>query len=512
MTLSWSQAARLAVAALAAAGALACGPAPPVQRPADETLVLAVRADVTGIFPNPPIVNEAFTSELNRNVFQALVRLDGGLRLVPDLATNWTTPSPDTYVFELPAGLRFSDGRPLSAQDVAASIEAGRQWVYRENFHSLAAARALDDRRVEIRTSVSFPVLLTRLPWGLVLPRDAIGQRPVPAVGSGPYRLESREPGRAIVLLRNPHYSGARPAYERVRYEIQPDDDARVQAVLSGQAQAADQVPLRRLAELAGRPEARLISRAGLRVLYLSLRLDRAPFADPRVREAVDLALDRDELVRRALDGHGQSASQIVPPSIVGHDPHRRVTRRDLPRARALLAAAGHSRGLDLRLDGPNNRYVNDTAILAEVARQLGEAGLRVTVNALDKAEYFALTASGGSSFWLEGWSCEAGDAGDALDSLAHSRDGRGYGDANDVALADAELDALIEQANASRAAGPRTERLRLALDRLAALRAYLPLHVQHESVLVSRRVAWDPPLLVNLVPAEMRPAVAPGP
>lgn len=480
-------------------------PAP--QPSARETLDLAVRADVTGIFPNPPIVNEAFSSEINRNIFEALVRLDGDLRLVPDLAQRWTNPAPDTYVFELKPGLRFSDGRPLTAEDVAASIEAGRDWVYRENFHSLASARALDERRVEIRTSASFPVLLTRLPWGLVLPRSSIGLRPVPPVGSGPYRLESRQPGREIVLARNPHYTGPPPAFARVRFRITPDDDARVQAVLSGQADAADQVPLRRLQELARRDDLRLISRPGLRVLFLCLRLDRAPFSDPRVREAVDLALDRQELVRRALDGHGEPASQIVPPAIVGHHPRLPLVARDTARARALLAAAGYPGGLDLRLDGPNNRYVNDTAILAEVARQLGEAGVRVQVNALDKAEFFALTAAGRSAFWLVGWSCEAGDAGDVLDSLAHSRDGGGYGDGNEVALADRLLDGLIEKANASRDAGTRSERLQAAMARLTALRAYLPLHVQHESVMISRRVAWDPPLLVNLAPADMRPA-----
>jgi peptide/nickel transport system substrate-binding protein len=231
------------VAAVLAALLTAACAQPPPKPAARDTLELAVRADVTGIFPNPPIVNEAFSSEINRNIFEALVRLDGDLRLVPDLAVRWTNPAPDTYVFELKPSLRFSDGRPLTAEDVAASIEAGRTWVYRENFHSLASARALDRSRVELKTSASFPVLLTRLPWGLVVPKGSIGLQPVPPVGSGPYRLESRQPGREIVLVRNPHHAGPHPAFERVRFRITADDDARVQAVLSGQADAADQVP-----------------------------------------------------------------------------------------------------------------------------------------------------------------------------------------------------------------------------------------------------------------------------
>ena len=213
--------------------------------------------------------------------------------------------------------------------------------------------------------------------------------------------------------------------------------------------------------------------------------------------------------MRRALEGQGEPASQIVPSLIVGYNPELHLTQPDRAHARALLAQAGYASGFEIRLDGTNNRYVNDTQILAEVARQLAEVGVRVRVNALEKSAFFALSASGQSSFQLFGWSCEAGDAGDALDSLGHSRQANGLGDGNDVGLADPELDRLIVAANAARQSRERMLLLQRAMARLGALRAYLPLHVQTESVLLSRRVDWDPPFLVNLVPAEMRRAAS---
>ena len=246
-------------AALTAALAVGCGP--PTATRDGETLVLAVRADTTGFFPNPPIANEAFTSEVNRNIFEAPVRLDGQLRLVPELAERWSTPEENRFVFELKSGVRFSDGRPLAAADVAASINAAKRWVYRENFHAIEEAHALDERRVEVRTRSSFAVLLTRLPWALVVPADAVAASPVPTLGTGPYRLESRDPGKEIVLSRNPHYHGAAPDFPRVRFRVVPDAEARVAAVLEGQADAADQVPIGRLGALAGREDVRLISR-----------------------------------------------------------------------------------------------------------------------------------------------------------------------------------------------------------------------------------------------------------
>src|SRR6185503_6728494 len=140
--------------------------------------------------------------------------------------------------------------------------------------------------------------------------------------------------------------------------------------------------------------------------------------------------------------------TQIVPRAIVGFNPGIPPSRYDPAGARRLLAAAGYPHGLDLRLDGPNNRYVNDRLILDEVARQLAQVGVRVTVAARDKLEHFPFVMSGRSDFHLIGWACESGDAGDALDHLAHSPVEGRMGGTNTLGLADPELDRLIEESD----------------------------------------------------------------
>jgi peptide/nickel transport system substrate-binding protein len=494
----------LALAALAAA---ACRRAPPAVEATQ--LTIAVRADVTGIFPNPPINNEAFTIYVNRNVFEGLVRFDERLRLQPALAERWENPDDRTYVFFLRPGVRFSDGTPVTADDVVASVLAARErgWITRDYLQGIESARALDSRTVEVKTRGPYLILLFKLPFGFVLPKHAIGRSPVPPLGTGPYRLEAWEKGREVRLVRNEQWRGAAPAFERVRFVVVPGPADRIAMLERGEAEVVDQVPLEQVERLARDERLRVVVRPTLRVLFLGLRTDTAPFTDPRVREAFDLAIDRRELIRRALAGLTIPATQLVSADVVGHDHTIALPAPDPARARALLAEAGFPAGLDVRLDGPMNRYVNDRQILDEVARQLGEIGVRVQVNALDKAAFFNFVNAGRSPFYLLGFACESGDAGDALDSLMHSPAAAGLGSLNAFGLADAELDRLIDLSNRSLDTSERTVRLQAALRRVARLRPLLPLVVQTEAVALSRRVQWDPPLNLAFEAAGMRRA-----
>ena len=482
---------------------------PPEAVPPASTLTVAVRGDVTGFFPNPPMVNEAFTIEVNRSLFEGLVRFDERLRLAPGLAVRWENPDDRTYVFELRPGLRFSDGTSLTANDVAASLEATtrRRWPTRDYLQAIEKARAIGERRVEIRTRFPYLALLTRLPWGFVVPEQAVDQTPVPARGTGPYRLESWTPGTGFVLTRNPHHRGPPAAFDRVRFVVVFDDAARMAAVERGYADAADHVPLDAVERLHRRSDLRVLFRSGLRVIFLCLRVDRRPFSDPRVREAIDLALNRSEVVQRVFQGRTQPAPQLVPPAVVGYNPSLQGPLPDRERARQLLAEAGYPRGFPIRLDGPSNRYVKDREVLQEVARQLDELGLRVEVNAQDKRVFFPLIESGESLFHLLGFACESGDAGDILNSLFHSPTASGLGAFNSTGLVDPELDHLIEHSDRSDTDVQRTQRLQVALARVTRMRVALPLLVQTEGVVLSRRIAWDPPLNLALRPDQMRPA-----
>lgn len=492
-------------AALALAAAGACREAGPPPEPAP-TLRVAVQADVTGFFPNPPIEDEGFTFEINWLIYEGLVGFDRRMRPRPALASRWTNPHELAYLFELRRDARFSDGRPVTAADVAASLRAVRvqRWVTLDYLQAVESVRATDDGTVEIRTRYPYSILMTKLPWGLVLPEEHLGEVPTPVLGSGPYRLESWDPGHGFVLARNPHYA-PEPAFERAEFSVVSDDDARVARLVRGEADVIDQVPLERLEGLqsGGLHVARETT---MRVVSLGMRLDAPPFSDPRVREAVSLAIDRDELVARAYGGLTEPATQLVPPAVVGYNPDLEPPAPDRQRARALLAEAGFPDGLDVRLDGPHNRYVYDEEMMAEVARQLAQVGIRVSVNALEKAAFFRLAVAGRSPFHLLGWECKSGEAGEALDPMMHSP-APGYGGVNTTGVADPELDRLIEAAAAATDASRRSRLLSEALARIEALRPVVPLLVQAQAVAWSDAVKWEPDGSTALRVTDMRPS-----
>jgi peptide/nickel transport system substrate-binding protein len=492
----------------------ACGGSTPVA--AVRELRLAVRADVTGLYPQPSMQDETYTYDVNGNVFEGLVQFDGHLKPQPSVAESWDNPDDRTYRFRLRPGLRFSDGRPVTAEDVAASllVPGERGFATRGYLDAVESVRALDPLTVDVRARTRNFLLLHRLHWGFVLPAAELSRDPVKAPGTGPYAVEAWHPGRELVLVRNEHYWGSRPPYDRVRLRVEPDAARRIALLEGGEADVIDQVPLDRVEELRRKPGLQVSSGPSLRVLFLALRVDRPPFSDPRLREAVDLAIDREELVHRAYGGHTVRAAQMVPSSVIGHDPEIPVVVPDRTRARSLLASAGFPGGLDLRLDGTFNRYVNDRAILDELARQLAEAGIRVTVNALDKADFYKLVypPGPGSDLHLLGWECPSGDAGQLLDGVLHSRGGR-LGTSNSTALADAELDGLAEAANVTTDPIARVAVLQKAIRRAASVRATLPLLVQAEAVAFSgARVRWTPGLRRSLRLAEMAPASTEAP
>ena len=482
-----------------------CGRPPDTGSP--RQLTVAVQADVTGFFPNPPMHNEGYSLQVNSYIFEGLVGWDRQYRLVPAIAERWTNPDDRTYLLDLRSDLRFSDGRPVTAGDVVASLEATVRhgWPTAGYLKDIESVEALGDRRVRIRSRVANPTLLATLPLGFVLPAAVVDQDPVPVLGTGPYRLTTWTPGRGFSFELNPHYRGPVPTFSRVRFVVEPDDDERLNLVLRGAADVADSVPLAAIPRLQEREGVRLVVRESTRVLTLSLRVDEPPFSNPLVRAAVDLAIDRKMLIDRVFQGHASPASQIVTSKAAGFNPNLPLPEANRDRARQLLAEAGRPHGLDVRLDGPSNRYVSDEQVLEEIARQLREIGIRATANASDKRDFFALIGAGRSKLFLLGWATDAGDAGPPLAALAHSPRGETWGRSNYVGLADPELDAMIELSDSSGTMTERTKHLQAALFHLAQMRVFLPLYIQTEALLISNRIEWDPPVDAMLRPAEMR-------
>lgn len=481
---------------LLGAGLLAGCSAPPRAGP----LRIALHGDPVSLDPHSQ--NEILSQAVLGNVYDTLVAFDRHLKVGPGLARRWENPDELTWRFHLDPTARFHDGRPLQAADVLASLARARQ-PGRDGASFLVeiqAVRALDPLTVELVTRRSFAVLLNKLAFTPIVPRDAPAKITLP-VGSGPYRFGSFEPGRWLRLELVPGDWHRPPATLAMEFVPVTDAGARADALLRGEFDAALDLPPRRVQEVEKSACCRVAVVASATVEYVHLNPVVDPrFADPRLREAIDLALDREALVDAVTAGHGIVATQAVSPGVFGFDPELPAVRRDVARARALLAEAGYPDGLELALEYRDGRDGT------EIARALAAAGIRVRLAQARWSELYTRLVAREIGFYYGGVVASTADASDVLDSFLHSFDPvSGYGATNLGNYANPELDRLVEQASTVRDLSARRALLQAALRLATADRFVLPLIVPVDLYGLRRDLHWEPSLALTIPGREMR-------
>jgi len=483
-------AAGLALAALAGAS---CS-----RRPAWDTLRVAIHSDPISL--DPHLQNEILTHAVLGNVYEAATAFDHDAQVRPGL-TAWENPDELTCRLRIRPGARFSDGRPVEAADLAFSLERARSHPrshMRSYLVEVDRVTAVDARTVEIRTARPLPVLLNRLAFVYVLPRDSPEEVRAP-VGSGPYHLAAYERGRRLLLsprADDPRAAGALP----VEFLIVPEARRRTELLLAGQADLVFDLAPEDVARLERAPCCRAASRTSTVVSYLALSSSDARFRDARVREAIDLALDRRLIAERSFGGRAQPATQMAAPGVFGHDPRIAGPARDLARARALLAEAGYPSGFAVTVEHREGRDH------AELARQLAELGLQVDVRSWPWTELYPRLQERRIQVYYGGVAATTGDASDVLATFLHTLDAqRGYGATNSSGFSHPGVDALIEQSSFTTDLTERRQLLQRALRLAREERYLLPLVVPDDVYGLRRGLAWEPRLDRRLLAGDVR-------
>lgn len=449
---------------------------------------IALHAEPSGL--DPHLQSEVVARSILGNVFQPLVEFDGDMGLRPALAERWENPDDHVWRFFLRSGVRFHDGTELDVEDVLSSLERVRRHPESRNAGFLLAVEDVTspaERQVEIRTREPYPILLNKLAFLAIVPSESPDRIEHP-IGTGPYRFVGHDDGGAIRLEAWEGSWNAPPALPVAVYEARSDFDARTDGVASGELDLTMDPAPSRLGELEAAEGVEILTRTGLVVAYLQMNLGVPPFDDARVREAVDLALDRRAIVRDWWAGHGVPVVQMVSPNVFGYDPELAVPEPDRDRARALLAEAGHPNGLDLRLEV---REGLDTSVIVE---QLASVGVRAETVSRPWSEMYARLVDGEAGFYLGGWTCTSGDASDLLDQKVHSPDvEHGWGESNSAGIRDPELDAVIEASGTALRMAERRGLLQEALRRVAEQRALVGLFAYDDVYAVRSDLRWRP-------------------
>ncbi|WP_209318645.1 ABC transporter substrate-binding protein [Falsiroseomonas selenitidurans] len=420
-----------------------------------ETFRWANDGDVNSM--DPYARQETFLLSFNSNIYEPLVRRNRELKVEPALAARWEQTSPTVWRFHLRQGVTFQDGTPFTADDVLFSIERARGpgSNIAGSLASIKEARKVDDHTVDVETNNPDPIFLEQITgFGIMSRAWAVAnnaQRSADlttreenfatrnAMGTGPFRLVSREPDRRTVMAPNPDWWD-RPEHNltRVEFNVISNDATRVAALVSGEVDMIYTVPPQDTARLSRTNGVRIHQQAELRTIFLGfdqqrpelLKSDvrgRNPFQDLRVRQAFDQAIDRAGIVRTVMRGQARATGLMIGPGVNGFaEANDRVTPLNVDAAKRLLAEAGYPQGFGVTMDCPNDRYVNDEAVCTAVVSMLARIGVRVTLNAQTRARYFAeiLGPRYNTSFYMLGWTPNTYDAHNTLYNIMASRQG----------------------------------------------------------------------------------------
>lgn len=439
---------------------------------AQETLRIGVEAGPTSLDPHfaSLITNIAFA----RHVFQPLMEQDHRQALRPAIATAMRVVDATTWEVTLDPRARFHDGQPVTAEDVAFTIaRAGdvpnSPSSFRYATRPIAAVEAVDAMTLRIRTHQPTPLLPNFLALVMIVSKRH-GEGAATAdynagramIGTGPFRHVSWQPGSPVVMERNADFRGAAPAFPRVEFRPIANAGARVAALQAGDVDLIEIVPPDHFARFRQDARFAVAESPSNRLIFLTLDSDRAdsphvrgkdgsrianPLRDARVRRALSLAINRDALVSRVLQGQALAAGDLGPPGYFGTSPEMTPPPFDLDQARRLLAEAGWAQGFAVQINGPNDRFVNDEQVVQAIAQMWTRLGLTANVETRTRAVWLSEAAQLRYSVNLAGFSPNPELLG-MLETQIHSWNPQlGLGTANRGRFSNAAIDAIIQRA-----------------------------------------------------------------
>ncbi len=424
----------------------------PAGMAAAQSLTIGLASEPTAADPHYHKVttNDAFSA----HIFESLINRNAQMELIPGLAESWRAVDDNTWELKLRQGVKFSNGEPFTSKDVLFTLcrvlnnETNVSRSYMEPAQSFSDVQTPDDYTVIIKSERPIPTMPNELARSLPIiwsgiakfdklrfaPKEGCGvTSPWPTVadfntgklsiGTGPYKLKSYVKGTGIEMERNEGYWGTKPHWKTVKMVPVPNAGPRLTGLMSGDYDIIESPAARDLPRIKDNSKLDFVATPSTRLIFFQPDAGRAqsPFAkaadgknplqDLRVRQAINMAIDRKAIVQRLMDGMATVANQYMPTGMFGSLDKPTEIKFDPEAAKKLLAEAGYPQGFELTLTTTNDRYINDGQIAQAVAQYLTRIGIKTTVDAQAAAIYFPKRAKREFSFAMGGWPSENGEA-----------------------------------------------------------------------------------------------------
>src|SRR5262245_12553922 len=388
------------------AAALAAGLAAPAL--AQGTLRVAVGTSLNTLDPaRTPCADEYIFVHL---VFNGLPRIDRDLTTKPDLAVSWSASDDlKVWTFKLRGGVKFHNGKPLSADDVVATmmriLDPATGSRVRANIAMVEKMEAIDP--LTVRFTLSIPYAGFQDIFGerqlRILAKGEMANASMQPVGTGPFRFKSWSPGDRLELDRNPDYfEPGLPKLDGVTLRVIPEAAARVAGIESGAIDVLWNPPYETVDKFKSHPSVRADGTSTATWDGVILNNESAPFNDIRVRQALAATIDKEAIVELALFGQGAPTHSPIPPSHPYFNKKLTFGKPDIARAKKLLAEAGYPNGFEVTMQVPQEREARVRVGLA-VRDMARAAGIRINIERVPFATYSA-KISGKAQIYIDGY------------------------------------------------------------------------------------------------------------
>ncbi|KAB0267345.1 ABC transporter substrate-binding protein [Microvirga brassicacearum] len=487
------------------------------------TLRYANQGDLKSL--DPYTLNETTTNAHLGHVYEGLTRRGKDLAVQPGLAEKWEISDDGlTWRFFLRKGVKFHNGNPFTADDVVFS--ATRVRAPGSNFQTRVPSSAefvkVDDYTVDVKLKSPNPILNYQWDTWYIMDKEwaeannTAGPTPAAATtpsysalnanGTGAFKIESHQPGVKTVFKANPDW-WTKPEHNLDEIIFTPinSDATRVAALLSGEVDVIEPVPLQDIARVNGTPNAQVMTGPELRTIFLGFDQTRDellysnvkgknPFKDPKVRQAFFQAIDIETIKSRVMRGLATPSALMIAPELFPFSKDFVRPKYDPEGAKKLLADAGYPNGFEVGMDCPNDRYVNDEAICQAVVGMLARVGVKINLMAQPKAQYFAKVLKSGNyqtSFYLLGWTPGTFDSHNVLFDIEGCRDDAksSRGESNLGNYCNKKHDELADKILVENDTAKRDQMIKEAFQLTTSEFGYIPLHQQSLAWGVSKKV-----------------------
>lgn len=362
---------------------------------------------------DPRVGIDGPSERIGELIFDALLRRDEHFKLQPSLAERWEAPDSLSYVFHLRHGVRFHDGRPLTARDVKWTFDSLLQSKIPSTkaaaYKYVADIETPDDFTVVFRLKEPFATL----PWNLsegasgIVPYGSGTEVSARPIGSGPFRFVSAAQDQDVVLARNDDYWGEKPKLHSVRFLVVPDETTRALELRKGSADVAcNAFSADVSAVLTSDKNLDVLREPGTVYAYLAFNLRDPILKDARVRQAIAYAIDRKPLIESLWRNQAKPAYSILPPQSWAYDGEVPHYEHDLVKAGQLLDDAGYPlrSGVRFRLTMKTSTDGSTRLMAAVLQEQLARAGIALDIRSFESATFQADVAKGAFQFYSLRW------------------------------------------------------------------------------------------------------------